>query len=48
MLNGACRLAKTNNHHLFDTLSHAVAIYQDNATPVTADLVYFSNTLQER
>jgi len=40
ILNVACRLAKTYNCHLFDTLYHAVAISQDNATLVTADLAY--------
>jgi len=47
VLNGACRLAKTYNHHLFDTLYHAVALYQVNATLVTADLVYLNKAEQD-
>jgi predicted nucleic acid-binding protein len=47
MLNIACRLGKKYQHHLFDTLYHAVALYQDNATLVTADVVYFNKTYQE-
>ncbi len=47
VLNLACRLAKTYNHHFFDTLYHAVALSQDNATLVTADLVYLNKARQE-
>jgi len=31
----------------FDTLYHAVALYQDNTTLVTADIIYFNKTSQE-
>jgi len=47
VLNVACRLAKTYNHHLFDTLYHAVALSQDNATLVTADLTYLNKVQEE-
>lgn len=46
-LNLACRLSKKYNHHLFDTLYHAVALSQEKATLVTADVVYFNKTHQD-
>lgn len=36
----ACRLAIGLNHHLFDTLYHAVALEVEDATLVTADRRY--------
>ena len=39
LLKRACRLAKELNHHLFDTLYHAVALEYDR-TLVTADDTY--------
>jgi len=47
VFNVACRLAKTYHHHLFDTLYHAVALSQDNATLVTADLTYLKKVRDE-
>jgi len=47
VFNVACRLAKTYHHHLFDTLYHAVALSQDNATLVTADLRYLNKVQNE-
>lgn len=47
VFNVACRLAKTYRHHLFDTLYHAVALSQDNATLVTADLTYLNKVRDE-
>jgi predicted nucleic acid-binding protein len=41
VLRRAADLAVTLNHHLFDTLYHAVAL-EKGATLVTADEVYFS------
>lgn len=37
----ACRLAVNLNHHLFDTLYHAVALQTPNAIFITADTQYF-------
>jgi len=37
----ACELAIRLNHHLFDTLYHAVALHAPEATLVTADQRYF-------
>lgn len=37
----ACRLAVELNHHLFDTLYHAVALHSSNCTLVTADARYY-------
>lgn len=37
----ACDLAIRLNHHLFDTLYHAVALHTTEATLVTADRRYF-------
>jgi len=39
----ACELAERFNHHLFDTLYHAVAIYK-NAQFITADEKYYKKT----
>ncbi len=36
-----CRLARTLDHHLFDTLYHAVALETQGALLVTADARYF-------
>ena len=37
----ACRLAMDLNHHLFDTLYHAVALQASDAVFMTADTQYF-------
>ncbi|MDH5700067.1 MAG: hypothetical protein OEZ41_08915 [Nitrospirota bacterium] len=37
----ACRLAVDLNHHLFDTLYHAVALYSPDTLFITADTQYF-------
>jgi predicted nucleic acid-binding protein len=37
----ACDLAISLNHHLFDTLYHAVALHEPNATLITADRRYY-------
>jgi predicted nucleic acid-binding protein len=37
----ACRLSKDLDHHLFDTLYHAVALNLDGAVLVTADERYY-------
>jgi len=37
----ACKLAKDLDHHLFDTLYHAVALSLDDAVLVTADERYY-------
>jgi predicted nucleic acid-binding protein len=42
ILSRACRLAIDLNHHLFDTLYHAVALETQDATLVTADRRYFN------
>ena len=41
LLKRAADLAITLNHHLFDTLYHAVAL-EEGATLVTADDIYFA------
>ena len=38
----ACRLSRDLDHHLFDTLYHAVALSVDDAVLVTADERYFA------
>ena len=38
----ACRLSRELDHHLFDTLYHAVALSVDDAILVTADERYFA------
>lgn len=37
----ACRLAINLNHHLFDTLYHAVALHSSDAIFITDDTQYF-------
>lgn len=37
----ACDLAISLNHHLFDTLYHAVALHEPSATLITADRRYY-------
>lgn len=37
----ACRLAERFQHHLFDTLYHAVALHEPDAVLVTADGRYY-------
>jgi len=37
----ACKLSERYDHHLFDTLYHAAALYQGNTTLITADEKYF-------
>lgn len=37
----ACDLAIRLNHHLFDTLYHAVALHEPDATLITADRRYY-------
>ena len=39
----ACDLAVRLNHHLFDTLYHAVALHASETTLITADQRYFDN-----
>ena len=41
MYEQACRLAVELNHHLFDTLYHAVALQSSDTVFVTADTHYF-------
>ncbi len=38
----ACRLSRELDHHLFDTLYHAVALSFDGAVLVTADERYYA------
>jgi predicted nucleic acid-binding protein len=38
----AISLAASLNHHLFDTLYHAVALHQSDASLITADVRYFN------
>ena len=44
----ALELAKEFNHHLFDTLYHAVALHTPGSTLVTADKVYFAKAKSRR
>ena len=37
----ACRLAVNLNHHLFDTLYHAVALHSSDTVFITVDTQYF-------
>jgi predicted nucleic acid-binding protein len=37
----ACQLSDRFNHHLFDTLYHAVALYSGNCQFITADEKYY-------
>jgi predicted nucleic acid-binding protein len=46
ILRRACRLAIDLNHHLFDTLYHAVALETADATLVTADRRYLDKARQ--
>lgn len=39
----ACELLRALNHHLFDTLYHAVALTHRDTTLVTADAQYYRN-----
>ncbi|MGH8502452.1 MAG: type II toxin-antitoxin system VapC family toxin [Gammaproteobacteria bacterium] len=39
----ACRLAVELNHHLFDTLYHALALETEGAVLITADRRYLNN-----
>lgn len=39
--NIACQLSDILNHHLFDTIYHAVPIFQGNAHLITADDKYY-------
>lgn len=43
----ACQLAERFNHHLFDTLYHAVALYDGNARFITADDRYYRKAYKE-
>lgn len=43
----ACQLSEKFNHHLFDTLYHAVAIYNGNAKFITADDQYYKKTFKK-
>jgi predicted nucleic acid-binding protein len=42
----ACRLAVNLNHHLFDTLYHAVALQFPDSIFITADTQYFRKAAQ--
>lgn len=42
----ACRLARSIDHHLFDTLYHAVALETAEAVLVTADGRYFNKAAE--
>jgi predicted nucleic acid-binding protein len=43
----ACMLAERFNHHLFDTLYHAVALHHGNTHFVTADDQYYRKTAKQ-
>lgn len=43
----ACDLSQKFDHHLFDTLYHAVALYQGNTTFITADEQYYKKTYKQ-
>lgn len=43
----ACQLSKRFNHHLFDTLYHAVALYNRNTCFVTADEQYYKKAFKQ-
>jgi len=43
----ACQLSERYEHHLFDTLYHAVALYSGNAQFVTADEKYYRKTYKQ-
>lgn len=42
----ACRLAVSLNHHLFDTLYHAVALQSSDAILITDDIQYFRKSVR--
>jgi predicted nucleic acid-binding protein len=42
----ACQLSHRFNHHLFDTLYHAVALWNGNAQFITADEQYYRKACQ--
>ena len=44
----ALELAREFQHHLFDTLYHAVALHTPGSTLVTADKVYFAKAKSRR
>ncbi|MEO7859066.1 MAG: type II toxin-antitoxin system VapC family toxin [Nitrospirales bacterium] len=46
MYEQACRLAVSLNHHLFDTLYHALALQASDAVLITADTQYFRKALR--
>ncbi len=43
----ACQLSEHFKHHLFDTLYHAVAIYNGNTQFITADDQYYRKTVKK-
>ena len=43
----ACRLAERLDHHLFDTLYHAVALYTGNSQFITADEKYYKKAFKQ-
>lgn len=43
----ACELSERYNHHLFDTLYHAVAIYRGNMQFITADEQYYRKAAKQ-
>jgi len=43
----ACQLSIHLNHHLFDTLYHAVAIHTGNAKFITADDLYYKKASKQ-
>lgn len=42
----ACQLSERFGHHLFDTLYHAVALYNGNAQFITTDEKYYRKTVK--
>lgn len=43
----ACELAESFDHHLFDTLYHAVALFRGNTQLVTADEKYYRKAFKQ-
>lgn len=43
----ACRLAERFDHHLFDTLYHAVALYRGDTQLITADDKYYRKAFKQ-
>lgn len=43
----ACDLSEKFNHHLFDTLYHAVALFHGNSRFITADEKYYKKAYKE-